>query len=191
MHNIIKHKGNIEQKLKICDNKSDIRDYPKDVPIQIVLLIEALIGKNMNRYLVTQEFFDEISQTPENIKLRALIMMQEEEEILNPAQVFRNKVDMVKAIRPGQPDKVPSMLYPSNPKLIPTFHLIITPSKYYIEGVLYEVSNRVQRKYPQNFFNFLRVVFLDEDFGPMNNMGKDIKARFNNIVQNGIFIGQW
>jgi RNA-dependent RNA polymerase len=191
LHNIIKYKNNVEQKLKIRDNISEIVEYPSDMPIQIVLLIEALVSRNMNRYLVTKEFFYEISETPENVKLRALMMMQEEEEILNPLQTFKEKVEVVKAINPKQLTKVPSTFYPSNPDLVPTFHLIITPSKYYIEGVFYEVSNRVQRKYPQNIFNFLRVVFLDENFGPMNNMGKDIKAQFRKAIEQGICIGQW
>lgn len=191
LHNIIKYKNNVEQKLQIRHNVAEVVEYPKEMPIQIVLLIEALISRNTNRFLLTKELFDEISVTPENIKLRALMMMQEEEEIFNPLQTFKEKVEMVNAINPKQLNKAPSTFYPSNPDLVPTFHLIFTPSKYYIEGVFYEVSNRVQRKYPQNIFNFLRVVFLDENFGPMNKMGKEIKTKFRKIIDHGIQIGQW
>ena len=67
------------------------------------------------------------------------------------------------------------------------YRAIVTPTKIYIVGPDPEVSNRVLRHYSQHLDRFLRVTFMDENFGPIGGeyMSSSISKRIKKFIEKG------
>ncbi|CAM8883875.1 unnamed protein product [Rhodiola kirilowii] len=113
----------------------------------------------------------------------------------NPAEWLENQYKKYRKSK--RPQISPAISLDSG--LVYTRRVQITPTKVYFCGPEINMSNRVLRHYPDDTDNFLRVTFIDEDWGKMHStdlsprssaaLRTKVYSRILNILREGIVIG--
>ncbi|KAL3684950.1 hypothetical protein R1sor_002972 [Riccia sorocarpa] len=123
------------------------------------------------------------------IKL-ALQALSYEDECHDPVKFLRTKLDEMKKVAPPVAKLKEGMAW--------IHRVLVTPSKAYCIGPEMEQSNRIVRQFEEHSDRFLRVQFVDEDWGPLTSTAltsdvrsghSEIYRRIKKVLKDGIHIG--
>lgn len=169
-----------------------------EIPFKILFKVNHMVqnGTIMGPTLDTK-FFESVNPRKHPIGYieRALEKMSHSQvSIFNPAEWLNEQY-----LKYNKLSTQPPSLALSDPGLVYTHRVQITPTKIYFYGPEINVSNRVLRHYSNDIDNFIRVSFVDEDCGKM--FSTDLVARLSNekhtkvywrtldALRNGITLG--
>lgn len=140
-----------------------------------------------------------ISQDSESIMTILKRMHKSRVTCYNPIEFIKEKLDTK-----GKTVKIPDTKSTNQNKIMSIHRVYITPSKIYCLGPELEASNYIVKHYSEYSSDFLRVTFVDEDWGKIQpnvisiNLQQGIFAKSHHtkvyhrtldIMQNGVTIG--
>lgn len=140
-----------------------------------------------------------ISQDSESIMTILKRMHKSHVTCYNPIEFIKEKLDTK-----GKTVKIPDTKSTNQNKIMSIHRVYITPSKIYCLGPELEASNYIVKHYSEYSSDFLRVTFVDEDWGKIQpnvisiNLQQGIFAKSHHtkvyhrtldIMQNGVTIG--
>ncbi|KAL0077024.1 RNA-dependent RNA polymerase RdRP [Phycomyces blakesleeanus] len=163
-------------------------DRAKRLPFDMLYLLESsLLSRQMDEHSLDKEFYDTLTNLDPAVASGILtLLVQERKRVWNPATAFQ---DMWKNedIRIFHQQKIPSHCGMVR-------KVLVAPTGLYLEPPIVETTNRVIRHFSEHADRFLRVNFVDEDFGPVGTLSSGInnEALYSRIFKtliNGIKIG--
>jgi RNA-dependent RNA polymerase len=167
-----------------------IQEHAADLDFDVLFKLQSLVSYGIFAHCnLDSDFFEQLKSVPPKTALTVFEMFYgEQQRIYNPTERLREahrKLSRANSYISSNDSYVPS-------HCVLIRKLIITPTKTYTVGPIFEVSNRVLRHYKSVSNDFLRVAFTDESLSKMINNPDSytmIYDRIRNTLLRGIQIG--